>query len=112
MFIHGDRPMVLTTPLGADKLLLIGLTGHEGISELFHFHFDLVSQESTVDFDKLIGQKVSVEWRIGDGTKRYFCGLVSRFSQGERSVSLTRYSMEVVPQLWLLSRKAQSRIFQ
>jgi type VI secretion system secreted protein VgrG len=72
MFVHGERPMKLTTPLGEDKLLLIGLTGHEGISELFHYQLDLVSDEDTVDFDKLLGQKVSIEWRIDEGESRYF----------------------------------------
>lgn len=112
MFVHGERPMKLTTPLGEDKLLLISLTGHEGISELFHYQLDLVSEENTVDFDKLLGQKVSIEWRIDEGESRYFCGIVSRFSQAERSFTLTRYSMEVVPQFWLLTRHVQSRIFQ
>jgi type VI secretion system secreted protein VgrG len=104
--------MKLTTPLGEDKLVLVGFTGHEGISQLFRYQLDLVSEESTVPFDQLLGQKVSVEWVLRDGCKRYFSGVVSRFSQGERSMTLTRFSMEIVPQLWLLTRKRRSRIFQ
>lgn len=111
-FVHTERPMRLTTPLGADALVLVGFEGHEGISQLFHYHLDLVSEESTVAFDRLLGQKVSIEWELREGVKRYFHGIVSRFSQAERSFTLTRYSMEVVPQLWLLTRKVRSRIFQ
>ena len=112
MFVHGERPMSLTTPLGPDVLILVGFAGQEGISQLFRYQLDLVSAESTVAFDALLGQKVSVKWKTSNGGTRYFSGVVSRFSQAERSMTLTRFSMEVVPQLWFLTRKVQSRIFQ
>jgi type VI secretion system secreted protein VgrG len=47
-----------------------------------------------------------------DGEKRYFSGICNRISQGERDENFTRYRMEVVPQFWLLTKRAQSRIFQ
>lgn len=112
MIVQAERPMRLTTPLGKDALVLIGFQGHEGISQLFHYHIDMVSEEDTVAFEKVLGQKVTVEWELRGDDKRYFNGIVSRFSQGERSFTLTRFHMEVVPQLWLLTRKVRSRIFQ
>jgi type VI secretion system secreted protein VgrG len=64
-------------------------------------------------FDQLLGQKVSVELTTNPGHKRYFSGIVSRVTQGDRSLELfTNYTLEVVPSLWLLTRKTQSRIFQ
>jgi hypothetical protein len=33
-----DRPLKITTPLGADILLLTGLQGCEEMSQLFDFH--------------------------------------------------------------------------
>ncbi len=112
MFVHAERPMRLKTPAGPDALMLVTFQGHEAISELFHLRLELVSQEATVEFDKLLGQKITVEWDIGHDEPRYFNGIVSRVSQAERTVAFTRYSMEVVPQLWLLTRRARSRIFQ
>jgi type VI secretion system secreted protein VgrG len=107
------RPMQVTTPLGADKLLLVGLSGQEGLSQLFQFHLDMIAENETeVAFDKLLGQKVSVEVTLEEGGKRHFSGIVSRLSQGERDTMFTKYRMEVVPQFWLLTRKVQSRIFQ
>ncbi len=106
--------MSLTTPLGSDKLLLAGVRGVEAISQLFHFELDLITQETSIAFDQLLGQKVTMEWRLGEGdkSKRYINGIVSRFVQCERAMTFTRYRMEVVPKLWLLTRKARSRIFQ
>lgn len=112
MFVHAERPMRLKTPAGSDALLLVSMQAHEAISELFRFQMEMVSQQSSVAFDKMLGQKVTVEWDTGGGSTRYFSGLVSRFSQGERTSAFTRYAMEVVPQFWLLTRRVQSRIFQ
>ncbi len=112
MFVQAERPMRLTTPLGPDVLVLVGFEGHEAISQLFRYQLDLVSTENCVPFEKLLGQEVSVEWEIREGEKRHFSGIVSRFSQGERSFTLTRHGMEVVPRVWLLTRKVRSRIFQ
>ena len=50
--------------------------------------------------------------RLGDKESRYVSGIVSRVSQGHRDQTFTEYSVEVVPQFWLLIRRRQSRIFQ
>jgi hypothetical protein len=38
------RPMAVTAPLGPDKLLLVGFSGHEGLSQLFTFHLDVLAE--------------------------------------------------------------------
>src|SRR6201999_4532789 len=45
-------------------------------------------------------------------TYRHFSGIYSRFTQSARDNTFTSYRAEVVPELWLLTKKAQSRIFQ
>ena len=42
-----NRPMVLTTPFGPNALLVAGMQGHEGISELYHFRPDLRIDKKT-----------------------------------------------------------------
>jgi type VI secretion system secreted protein VgrG len=112
-YTQADRPLSVTTPLGKDQLLLIGLRGYEGISTLFRFEFELAAENETeVPFDKLLGQRVSAKLHLSDSDERYFSGVVSRVSQGSRDQTFTSYSMEVVPQFWLLTRHRGSRIFQ
>src|SRR5262249_55102518 len=41
-----------------------------------------------------------------------FNGICNCLSQGERDNEFTAYRMEMVPLFWLLTKKAQSRIFQ
>jgi len=112
-YTQTDRPLVVTTPLGKDVLLLTGFRGHEGISQLFSFQLDLIAERGTeVHFDKILGESVTVELRLVNGDKRHFNGLVKRFSQGVRDDLFVKYRAEVVPKLWLLTKKVRSRIFQ
>jgi len=113
MYEQTDRPIKLTTPLGANALLLVGLQGREAISQLFHFELKTAWNDKTrlLPFDELLGKKVTVEISPSEN-KRYFNGIVSRISQGDRDENFTYYSLEVVPQLWLLDRKLRSRTFQ
>lgn len=110
---QAGRPVSVDTPLGRDVFLLAGFEGQEAISELFHFHLDLLAENSaTVDFDKLLGQKITVEMELRRGKKRYFSGICSRLQQKERDTQFTTFTMEIVPECWILGKKVQSRIFQ
>src|SRR5215471_9282723 len=112
-YTQEHRPIAVMTPLGEDVLLPVGFTGHEAISQLFSFHLDLLADNDTdVPFDQLLGQPVTIALALPEGGERYFNGLCNRLSQGVRDTDFTTYRMEVVPQLWLLTRRAQSRIFQ
>jgi type VI secretion system secreted protein VgrG len=112
-YTQENRAMEVTTPLGKDKLLLVGFTGQESISRLFSFHVDLLAENNTdIAFDKLLGQKITIRLDLLERDKRHFNGICIRMVQGERGEVFTSYRMEIVPQLWILTKKAQSRIFQ
>jgi len=112
-YTQADRPLRITTPLGKDVLLITGFKGGEALSQLFSFDVDLLAEnKTTIAFDKLLGKGVTVELALPGQEKRNFHGIVSRFSQRERDPTFTAYRARIVPQFWLLSRKARSRIFQ
>jgi type VI secretion system secreted protein VgrG len=112
-FSQATSPMKLTTPLGADALLLTGLTVTEGISQLFHIQLDVLAENDVdVAFDQLLGQKATVELTIAKGKSRFFNGIIMRVGQGGRDETFTSYRLELAPQFWLLTRRWQSRIFQ
>ncbi len=113
------RLLAVTTPLGKDALLLERFSGTEAISALFEFQLDLLAEPQTdVAFDKLLGQPATVRVLQADGSFRFVNGIVNRVSQGAEvrgklgDVTFVRYAATLVPALWLLTRKAQSRIFQ
>ncbi len=114
-----NRQLLIDTPLGEDFLLLKEFSASETISELFSFQLKLVHEETAVnliptvvDPKSLLGQPVSIKVNITDGTSRYFNGVVSHWRQGNRDTRFTYYQALVVPKIWLLTQKYQSRIFQ
>ena len=112
-FTQENRFISLKTPLGEDALLLASFTGHEGISRLFQFNLDLLSEKKDISFNDIVGQKVTIKMDLGDGSSfRYWSGYVSRFAQGGSDARFARYQMEVVPWLWFFTRSADCRIFQ
>src|SRR5271157_177878 len=113
-FLEADRPMVLTTPLGPNKLIPIAMHGREAISELFQLQIEAVwSGESPLDFKSVLGFNVTLEIDLPAG-KRYFNGIVQSITQGVHDPErfITHHFLEVVPEMWLLTRNVQSRIFQ
>jgi type VI secretion system secreted protein VgrG len=120
-FSEEDEPMPntlaeqfisITTPLGEDALVLQKFTGQEGISQLFNFQLELVSEKAPVKLESIVGQNVTVSLTQVDGSKRHFNGFVSAFAQTDQDSQFTYYQAEVVPWLWFLSHTSDSRIFQ
>ena len=97
--------------LPADKLKVVSFFGSEGISELFRFSVDLASSDKEIDFDAAVGQPTLLTIH-GPKGKRYINGIVSLFEQTGKTGKLTRYRAEVVPTVWMLSRRSNCRIFQ
>ncbi|HVX65308.1 MAG TPA: type VI secretion system tip protein TssI/VgrG, partial [Bryobacteraceae bacterium] len=112
-WIEKDRLLAISTPLGADKLLLRSFTGQEGVSQLFKFHLHLRSEDPNVNFDDIVGRNVTFSIKEYEaGEERYFNGYVSRFVQTPAEERLACYEADVVPWLWFLTRTADCRIFQ
>ncbi len=114
-----DRLIKLKTPLGDDFLLIERLTATEGISQLYSIELELVHAEeeegyvpTSVSNQQILGKGVSISIKQSDGTSRMFHGIVQQFFQGTRHVRFSFYKAVIVPQVWLLTQKRQSRIFQ
>jgi type VI secretion system secreted protein VgrG len=104
-------------------LVVAGFRGHEAISQPFEFHVDLLLQHTEpgltpldiklgVSPFKLLGQNVTIHLTQLNDQPRYFNGICKSVSEGLRDEHFIAYQMTVVPELWLLSKRAQSRIFQ
>ena len=109
---QANRIIRVDTPLGPDVLLLNHFSGHEQLSQLFEFHLDLLADTPDIAIDDLLGQNVTVSYKLPIGGTRYFNGFVSEFgyvgSQGEYA----HYQATLRPWYWLMTRTSDSRIFQ
>lgn len=117
-YTQDDRLLAIDTPLGKDVLLLSGISGEEGISQLFSFDLRLLSVNSDIAFEEIVGKDVTISITLADGSRRFLSGILSEFGQGHgfegataRSY-LTTYSATMVPWMWLLTRTGTCRIFQ
>jgi type VI secretion system secreted protein VgrG len=111
-FTQTDQLISISTPLGADKLLLRSVRGEERISGLFHFFLEMQSEEKSLDFSKIVGKSATVSLRLGDGTTRYVNGIVGRFVQAGSDARFITYYAELHPWLWLMTMSADCRIWQ
>ena len=119
-YSQAGRPLQTKTPLtpeDPDAVLLEKLSGSEAISEPFLFRLELLAEEA-VDFKDLLNQEASVSLALSDGATRYFSGIIRRLTQVGRvpgplgKATFIRYRAELVPALWRLTRRLQSRIFE
>ncbi|MGL4555629.1 MAG: type VI secretion system Vgr family protein [Gemmataceae bacterium] len=120
VYKQDGRLMSLSTPLGADVLLLETFAGTEALSAPFAYDLGVLTESPAGwKFEDLLGQPVTVTMTLpADGAARYFNGVVAEVGQGElvsgvrTGVMLHRFTLRVVPKFWLLGLKRNSRIFQ
>lgn len=99
--------------LGLSQSLRVArFSGHEGLSELFHFDVILMTDDDAVAFDQVMAQPARLTLRADDGHDRHVHGIVSRFEQGEAGKKLTAYRVTLVPKAFRLLHRADCRIFQ
>jgi type VI secretion system secreted protein VgrG len=106
------RLLELTTPAGADALLIQGFSGFEAFSTLFSFQLTMYSERGPVAREGLLGQPVTVAVNRPSGGPRYFHGIISRIGLAGGTGNAYFYYADVVPRLWLLTRRTNCRIFQ
>ncbi len=112
-YTQTSRPLTIATPLGSDGILVVGLSGHEAISSLFHLQVELlVENDKDLPFEGMLGKNVTLTLLTPNDEPRYHNGLCNRIRQGAQDDTFTSYSLDIVPSLWLLTKRAQSRIFQ
>ncbi|WP_105403749.1 MULTISPECIES: type VI secretion system tip protein TssI/VgrG [Neorhizobium] len=118
-FIQASRILKIVSPLGEDQLLPERLTIEEGVSSLFEIKISARAKKPIVKPEELIGRlmDVSVEVQQGDGedgsaVRRPLNGLVTELNEGPPITrGLRSYSMVLRPQMWLLSRRSDCRIW-
>ncbi|MGV8042029.1 MAG: type VI secretion system Vgr family protein [Thermoanaerobaculaceae bacterium] len=105
--------------IGGQTFQVLGMQGYEEVSQLFRFNLSLWLDDSAVDIAGLVRQTAEIKIKWGDKERTYF-GIVASVTQtaagkpglGGVDKEWGEYSVEVVPTLWLLSQKTNSRIFQ
>lgn len=94
-----------------DTFDVVDFEVEEQISQPFFVRVNLVSDDADVDFEEVANHPATFSvLRFGEPLQ--FHGVVSRFEQGKQIGTRYLYHAVLVPRLWLLSLRYQSRIFQ
>jgi type VI secretion system secreted protein VgrG len=101
----------LTTPLGADELVLTQLHVSEGLSELFEISIEALSKTEDFDFDRLLGQACTVTFEQFHGATRHFNGVMTGAEWHGQDYDGHTYRLTLRPWLWLLGQTSDCRIF-
>ncbi|MGI2036248.1 type VI secretion system tip protein TssI/VgrG [Rhizobium panacihumi] len=118
-FIQASRILKINSPLGEDQLLPERVTIEESVSSLFEIRLVARTKKEQIKPEELIGRllDVSVEVQQGDGEdipaiRRPFNGLVTELNEGPPITrGLRSYAMVLRPQMWLLTRRSDCRIW-
>ena len=105
-----SRGLKIDSPLGED-LICTSFSGQETLGRLFDYRLDLHSLNRDIQFQDIVGQRVTVTMELPDG-ERHFDGYVTEFRYTGTVGQYASYQAAVKPWLWFLTRTADCRIFQ
>jgi type VI secretion system secreted protein VgrG len=116
---QANRPAILKTPFGDDVLVFHRLDANEGLSELFEYRIEALSEKDNLDFDAALGQQCHLEINFVEykgavvtrAKKRYFSGILVEAQWLGVREDLYLYRLTLRPWLWLLGQTANCKIF-
>lgn len=113
-FTQANRPIQISTVLGANGLLLAGFNGREAISEPFEFKIRMFSENCDIAPKDILRSLATISIQLSSGKLRYINGVFRDFVQGGYDVRNKLYAYEgtLVPSLWFLSLGSNCKIFQ
>ncbi|MEO7037078.1 MAG: type VI secretion system tip protein TssI/VgrG [Polyangiaceae bacterium] len=110
--MKGTRSVRVDSPLGDGALLFLSMSAREALGRPFAYTVDLLADDDTLDFSKLLGQMMTVELDLELLMTREFSGHVTEIGLVGQLGRYVRYRVQLSPWLSLLEHTANSRIFQ
>ncbi len=102
----------LKTKLGDKKLLIRQFGASEELGRPFEFTVVALSEDLTIDIDSLLGTHATVSLELPGDKLRYFDGVVVATGIDGAHGRRVQFRLVLRPWLWLLTRRADTRIFQ
>ncbi len=108
----------LTFASGESSLSVSRFAVHEGISTLFTVSIWALSADPSIDLDTIVGQPASFRIVTGAafaplGGARLWTGICEHMALAKaEATGSSAYHLRIVPTLWLLTQRADHRIFQ
>ena len=108
---------ILSIKTDEGDFLVIGMTGHEHLGQMFFYTAELLGavnllgKPKEVKLHKLLNTHATLKMKV-DEVERYFDGIVTRAKRGDKRGRYETYTLTLQPCLWLTTRAKNSRVFQ
>lgn len=100
-------------PLKAEKqLFLVSLSGQAKLSNTYEYRLRLMAQSSDIDLKDMLAKNVCIGIQLQDSSEFPINGYVSQFAYSHSDGGHAYYDASVVPWLWYLNHRVNSRIYQ
>ena len=90
---------------------VVNFHGTEGLNQLFSFTINLVSQNASVDPEKVLAETATLTIKRKTGQDAIFTGYPTLFEQSGFFNGYAYYQLELRPAFWKLTQAVQSAIF-
>lgn len=101
-----------STPKGKDEFTIIKFESTEALSELFTYNIEAASKTENADLQSIMSEKCAIKFTLKNKSERVLNGtLVDAQWLGQQD-DLYIYRFTLKPWLWLLSQRADCRIFK
>ena len=111
-----NRMLKLTFPNGdvaqAPQMVANFLNATEKFNQDFEFNIEVLSENSEIPLDDLIGKMACIECMRHDGSSRFFNGYVFSFRFVKNDGGFSRYEMILKPWLAFLKYRQDCQVFQ
>jgi type VI secretion system secreted protein VgrG len=110
MALLGQDTLV-TGPLPDGAFLLETFQGREALGKPYRYDLTLLCEDYNLPVGKVLGQSLTVRFKLDSGEFRYFNGIVTSFSKVGSAVRHARYAVVLNPTLSLLDCAHSCRVF-
>jgi type VI secretion system secreted protein VgrG len=116
LYPQHKRFLQLTSPhtYGPDfhNLLIMQMTGHEGLCEGFCYRVQVITYLGAVDLKEWIGKNIGISMSHDHEGERHVCGFIRSVKQLSDDHGTVLYELEVVDALTMLKQRTTWRVFQ
>lgn len=100
-------------PLAGDKKLFAeSLRGESTLSEPYAYRLRLLAEDGNIALKEMLAKNVTMSVELQDESQHPINGYVSQFAYTHSDGGLAYYEAEIVPWLWYLNHRVNSRIYQ
>lgn len=101
-----------STPKGKDEFTIIKFEASEALSELFTYNIEAASKTENADLQSIMSEKCAIKFTLKNKSERVLNGTLVDAQWLGKQDDLYIYRFTLKPWLWLLSQRADCRIFK